>query len=546
MVGDDDGRPAPEEAAHRLHHGFLGGHVEVGRRLVQEHHRAVPDHHPGEGQTLPLPDRKPGARRAEQRCRPVRQPLHHRIEADGRQRPGDRGITGHGSPDAYVVGHRAGEEVGTLRHPGHTRPPLVEVELLERHPADPYRAGRGRPQAQEHVEQRRLTAPARPPEGHRLTRLHDEVEAVGGRHVPSRMDDHQPVDLDVIASRPAARSRPHIRGFGRRLDEAEGLSGRGQAVGTGMEVGAEGAQRQIGLGDEDQYEEGGREREVAAEQPETHGHGHERHRKGGEELEDQRGEEGELEGGERCGAIPVGDLGDGLGLRLGPAEDLERGQPLHDVEEVAGQSMKGRHPPGRALAGGRADEGHEDRNERDGHGHDERRNPVGTGHGGHHGQRHHHGEDHLGQVTGEVPVESFEPGDHQGGQSPCVTHPTPCPLDVAGPVEARRPVRPQVGDPAHHRPPQFGLSRGRGPIGRPLGGPGQSGPAGHHGSQGFECTIEVRERTMTDDGTGHDRCHQCSLEDHAGGRRRADEHSQSYKLPGGGRVVQQATVGPAL
>ena len=126
-----------------------------------------------------------------------------------------------------------------------------------------------------------------------------------------------------------------------------------------MIVGAEEPERKVGLGGQDEDEEGGGQAQMAAQQPEPDGHRHQGHRDGGQQLEDERGQERHFQRGHGRLPVLVGDVTDGRGLGLGPTEDLEGGQAGDHVEEMAGQALEepglARHPG----PGGGAHQAHE-------------------------------------------------------------------------------------------------------------------------------------------------------------------------------------------
>ena len=99
-------------------------------------------------------------------------------------------------------------------------------------------------------------------------------------------------------------------------------------------------QRQVGLGGEDEHEERRLEPDVAVEQPQADRHRDEGHGDAGQQLEHERREEGQPQGRHRRPPVAVGHGADGVDLRLRAAEDLERRQAGHDVEEVAGQPLQ--------------------------------------------------------------------------------------------------------------------------------------------------------------------------------------------------------------
>ena len=72
-VGDDHRRPPRQRLAERRLHGRLRGRVQVGGRLVQDHHPRVGQQQPGDGQPLPLAAGQPVAALPDHGVQPVRQ-----------------------------------------------------------------------------------------------------------------------------------------------------------------------------------------------------------------------------------------------------------------------------------------------------------------------------------------------------------------------------------------------------------------------------------------------------------------------------------------
>jgi hypothetical protein len=153
------------------------------------------------------------------------------------------------------------------------------------------------------------------------------------------------VDPQVIHDEGCAGRIRRVESFtsagDRSFEDLEDLLGCAQALRAGVEVGADGAQRQVGLRGEDQHQERGLEADVAVQQTQPDRHRDEGYRDARQQLEHQGGEEGEAERRHGRPAVAVGHGADGLDLRLRAAEDLERGQPGHHVEEVARQPLQG-------------------------------------------------------------------------------------------------------------------------------------------------------------------------------------------------------------
>ena len=104
-----------------------------------------------------------------------------------------------------------------------------------------------------------------------------------------------------------------------RSSTLEDVGCRLHPLGAGVVVGAEPAERQIGLGGQDEHEQRRRQGQVATEQPQSDRHRHQRHREGGQQFQDQRRQERHPQRGHRRGPVTVGDVADGA--RPGPSPD---------------------------------------------------------------------------------------------------------------------------------------------------------------------------------------------------------------------------------
>ena len=191
-------------------------------------------------------------------------------------------------------------------------------------------------------------------------------------------------------TRPARPRSDEVRGAGaagagRRGggagEQRVGLGQRGRALGGRVELGADPAQRPVGLGGEQQHGERDPEVHRARGEPQSHRHRDQRDGQRGDQLEDRRGGEGHLEGLHRGAAVAVGDRPDGADLRLGAAVRDQRRQAADHVEEVARQGLEGAPLVPGAVARGQPDEDREDRHEGEGERHDEARQRVEPGDG---------------------------------------------------------------------------------------------------------------------------------------------------------------------
>ena len=261
------------------------------------------------------------------------------------------------------------------------------------------------------------------------------------------------------------------RGLG-QLEDVEGALCRRGALGAGVELGADVAQRQVGLRGEQQDEQRGLVPDVPGQQPQPHLHGHQRGRQRGGQLQHERRQERDPQGGHGSGPVLAGHVLDDLGLGPGAAERLERGQALDHVEEMAAEPGKQQPLAPGARGAVAADEDGEERDERQCHGYDQPGQPVRGGHPGQYRQRHQAGEHERRQVPGEVGVEGVEPRDGQRG-------------DLARPL-AGQPGRAEPQRPGDEAAAQLRLDPGGGAQRRYLApvGDRRAAPRGRAGAPG--------------------------------------------------------------
>ncbi len=213
---------------------------------------------------------------------------------------------------------------------------------------------------------------------------------------------------------------------------------------------------------------------MAVEQPQPDRHRDERDGDAREQLEDQRGEERELERRHRRPPVALGDRSDRLDLRLRPAEHLQRREPAHDVEEVPGEHLERAQLSILPALHPHPDQRHEDRDERDGHRDDEGGDPVGGAHRDDHGDRHDHREHELRQVPREVAVERVDPMGSERREMP------------VGIVASGRRIGSELLDESDS---ERGLDLARRAVRRHLRVPGDGRAKHHHDQQrGERCT----------------------------------------------------------
>ena len=186
----------------------------------------------------------------------------------------------------------------------------------------------------------------------------DQGGAVEGRHDPARVGDGDVVDHEVAVAAAAQRTLGHRA----RQELVDALEGR-DALGRGVELGADPAQGPVGLRRQEQHDQGRAQTQVAAVEADADGDRDQGDREGGDQLEDGRAGEGDAQGLEAGPAVALGDLADAGGLGLRTPEGDQRGETAHHVEEVAGQRRQGAPLALGPVAGGQTDEGAEDRDQ---------------------------------------------------------------------------------------------------------------------------------------------------------------------------------------
>ena len=405
-VGDDEDEAGAGEDGDGVEEHLLGLLVEVGARLVEEHHGSSRQHDARERDAGPLAGGEAGPVLAEGRVQPLGQGAHQVGEANGGERGPHPVLPGVGAPEADVGGDGVGQQPRSLRCPGDLVTPPRGIGPGQGSAAHHDVAVVGRQLATERREQGRLAAAGRPRDRHQPALGQVEVEGCGeGRVVTD--------DEAVQAERGACRALRSQRLRGRAGQQRVGIGqGRG-ALGGCVELRSDAAQRPVGLRRQEQHGERDPEVDRPGGQPQSDGDRHQRDRQRGDELEHGGGGEGDLEGVDGRPAVAVGDRADGRHLGLGPPVRDQRRQAPHHVEEVARQRLH-RAPLGPGpVAGGEADEDCEDRHERQGQRHDEPRQGVepgdrDEGEDGQDGSGHQRRE-----VAGDV---GLDPGHAAGGE----------------------------------------------------------------------------------------------------------------------------------
>ena len=296
----------------------------------------------------------------------------------------------------------------------------------------------------------------------------------------------------------------------------------GGAVGGGVKLRADAADRPERLGCEQDRDERRTELERAGRQAQADRHRDDRDRDRREQLERGRAQERQTQGAHGGPTVPLAHLTNRAHLSFGPTVGHKRRQPLHDVEEVPAEGGE-RRPTSRRLVGGRpADERSEQGEQRHGERDDDGARPVD-----HHERRdrqHRHDgcRDERWQKARGIRFHRRCPRggerDRSGGLGPRVG------------VEGR--PTPQQGG------PQGGRDRDPGPRGHAFGEARQQGPEGEEGGQPGDGRPE---RVSLHD--GHDERGQGEGgADRRSPREHADDAEHADRPPGGGHDAQQSRV----
>ena len=355
-----------------------------------------------------------------------------------------------------------------------------------------------------------------------------------GRNVQPQRADRTPLagGPDGRAGHPQSRNGRQVGpgSGGRRagVQDRQHLRRGGDPVGGGMELGAELTQRQVGLRREDQHRQPHLQRQIPVDQPQPDRDGDERDRQGRQQLQHHGRQERDPQGHHGRLAVVVGDAADGLRLRLGPAEHLERGKPRHHVGEVPGQpGQTGPLRPGLPV-GVPADQGHEQRDQGQRAGHDQRAGEVSGEQVPQHDQRDHHRQHQLRQVSGDVVVQGFHAAGGQHRQLTAVLTRAP------SWTERRGPAQQVAAEPRSHGT--------RAAAGNLLCGPGEPGPQRDHQRKPGQPAADRGGVLPVDDHVGQDSGDQHGLDDNHDGSGDPEQHGGHQQGAHSGRVTHQPRV----
>ena len=325
-------------------------------------------------------------------------------------------------------------------------------------------SGAAKPEQQ--VQQGRLAGAAGPADPEQLARCDGQAAAPSSTGPPRPSTPHV-LDAQRIAWTgpvPWARTSSGPRRAVSSI--ANDLAGGGQALGGVVEAGADRAQRQVDLGREDQHQQRGAPGRAALDETQPDRHRDQCDRQGGQQLQDQRGQEGDPQRAHGGPAVGLGQLPQPRRLPARPAERDQHVQPGDQVEEVVAEHGEGAPLAAGGSLGVQPDQDHEDRDQRHGHRDDQPGHPVGEQDPGRHDGGYDRGDQQGRQVAAEVAVEPVEAAGGQRGQ-------------LAGRGQPGVPGR-QPQDVGDEPGPQLTDHIGCRPVRGELARPGQHGPAGDH------------------------------------------------------------------
>ena len=249
----------------------------MGGGLVEQQYRSAPQERPGQGDLLPLPGRQVAAALGQDGVVAPGQPPDEVIgpgQPRGRRdlRPPRAGLA-----QRDVAGHGRGEQVRVLRHPGDLGQPAIGRDLgqvgIARHDSP----AAGRDESEQQRQQRALPCPARAGQQDVLAGPDGQVDVVERGPLPAGITHADRPDHDVLPAEVGVTGR--LRASTDRpggIEDLEGALRGGGAFRAGVEFGSGVAQRQVGLGGEQQDQQRRLVADVTGQQPEADLHRDER------------------------------------------------------------------------------------------------------------------------------------------------------------------------------------------------------------------------------------------------------------------------------
>ena len=211
-----------------------------GRRLVEEQHRGVADHRPGDRQPLPLAARQQPAALPDPRVVPVGEIVDEPCASAARAAGTISSLRGVGPSPADVVGDRAVEDQRLLQHGGDVAAQVGEATSRRSCAVESDAPPVGVVEAQQQLGERRLARPAGPDHGDLLARGDRAATPVSDGRVDAGVGERDV--LDARARRARGRTRRGVDGVDHRrllvedLDDPLGAGAGGvRSVGEAAE-----------------------------------------------------------------------------------------------------------------------------------------------------------------------------------------------------------------------------------------------------------------------------------------------------------------------
>ncbi|RAO50276.1 hypothetical protein ONO86_02316 [Micromonospora noduli] len=209
---DDDADPVAQQSFGGPLHPRLGDRVQPSGGLVEDHHVRLPDQDPGERHQLLLT----GGEHMPALPQPGRQPVRQLGDPAGQaqlvERPSSR-FEQLRVEERHVLGERAGQDLGALRHQRHPAAQLLDVEVAQVGAAKEDSARRHVDRPGEHLRERRLARTGPPDQRVRATAREGEAEpAQRGTSVTLPVPECQIPNAQVTLARagPADRLLPGL------------------------------------------------------------------------------------------------------------------------------------------------------------------------------------------------------------------------------------------------------------------------------------------------------------------------------------------------
>ena len=215
-LAHDHDRSIGDARRQRRPEACLCGEVERREGVVEDIDVGLYDERPGDRQALALPARDVRAALVDLAVEPVGHRLHEAGGLGDVERVPELGVGGFGPAEAQVRRHRAGEEVGPLRHVADPAPQQLGCQIAHVDAVDEHRPGGGVEQARDQVDDRRLAGAGAADDRCRLARCDSERHIGEYRMSRARIGERDVTELDraALGRRRHGRFRRSHRGLG--------------------------------------------------------------------------------------------------------------------------------------------------------------------------------------------------------------------------------------------------------------------------------------------------------------------------------------------